>query len=265
MLIDNAPNIEALVIDPFIPLSFSSNVFSTSSENVEPDFQSIPIQFVRAGAEEFLQESCSKEAEDVYDGNSNDKNRTCSVSSTITSLNPDLWWKNNYHQVLMKEVIHHFNGVERMEILRGIRLGFSSHMTDKYDDYEVNAVSESITTQQQPSLLIITRPQLDIDYPLWPEARNVWSSNQPSLDDITTDLSLAGYQNIRHSVEAYPFYVPLQTWFSMIKSRFWSTFAHFSDDELTAACQWIEKFAVVTDDEGKIRFEDRLLFITADK
>jgi hypothetical protein len=51
----------------------------------------------------------------------------------------------------------------------------------------------------------------------------------------------------------------------MIKSRFWSTFAHFSDDELTAACQWIEKFAVVTDDEGKIRFEDRLLFITADK
>jgi hypothetical protein len=264
MLIDNAPDIEAVVIDPFIPLSFSSNVFSTSSENIEPDFRSVPIQFVRAGAEEFLQKNCSKEVEDLV----NDKHRTCSKSTTITSSNSNLWWGNNYHQVLMKEVIHHFNPVERMEILRGIRLGFSSRIADKYDDHAVKGVSISTSTQQQPSILIITRPQINIDYPFWPEARSVWSSNQPSLDDVVTDLTNAGYQNIQHSVEAYTCCIPLQTWFSMIKSRFWSTFAHFSDKELEEACQWIEKYddhAVLMDDEGKIKFEDRLLFITADK
>jgi cyclopropane fatty-acyl-phospholipid synthase-like methyltransferase len=159
------------------------------------------------------------------------------------------WWRSDYHQVLMKEVIHHLDEKDRINIFSGMR-------------QELQEMKDG----ELPSLLIITRPQHDHDYPLWLEARQVWAENQPPLSQIEGELKEAGFRSIQHSVEAYPCSTPLPRWFAMIQSRFWSTFSNFSDEELKEACERIkrdEKDRI--DDKGDIHFEDRLLFITASK
>lgn len=158
------------------------------------------------------------------------------------------WWRKDYHQVLMKEVIHHLDPSQRLPIFQGIH----------------NEVCPA--EPNSPALLIVTRPQFDHDYPLWDEARLVWAANQPSLQDIQVDLQTAGFSRVEHTVEAYPCSTAMEKWLEMVKSRFWSTFSNFTNDELEEACKRIaidEKARV--DKEGLIHFEDRLLFISAHK
>lgn len=180
------------------------------------------VQFVKAGAESFA--------------------------------NPeDCWWKKDYHQVLMKEVVHHLDSSDREPIFRGIRKGLV--------DLEP---SSSSTAAPLPALLVITRPQRNIDYPLWSEAREVWAANQPSLDDFKSELVGAGFKRVEHTIEAYPCDVELDRWLGMVRARFWSTFSNFSDKELEEACQRIKRDeAHRVDKSGRIHFEDRLLFISA--
>lgn len=189
---------------------------SSSSQDESKD----QVRFVKAGAEEFA--------------------------------NPtDDWWKLDFHQVLMKEVIHHLNEKDRVKTFEGIQNGLTT-MSPR----------SSLT----PALLIITRPQHAHDYPLWAEAREVWAKHQPSLEEIRQDILTAGFSRVEHSVEAYPCSIQLDQWLQMIKDRFWSTFSNFTDEELEQACRRIardEKSRV--DEGGKIHFEDRLLFISACK
>lgn len=153
-------------------------------------------------------------------------------------------WRNGYSQVLLKEVIHHIAATDRVSVLRGIRGGYSDAAT-------------------KPAILIITRPQREIDYPLWKEARDVWAQNQPSLEELVNDLKEAGFQSIEHSVEAYQCQIPIARWKDMVKARFWSTFSSFSDQELEDACELIEETEKGRTIDGNIAFEDRLLFISA--
>jgi hypothetical protein len=155
-------------------------------------------------------------------------------------------WRTGYSQVLLKEVIHHLAATDRVAVLRGIREGMSSNSTTK------------------PAILIITRPQRDIDYPLWNDAREVWARNQPSLEELVNDLNEAGFQNVEHTVEAYKCQIPIARWKDMVRARFWSTFSSFSDSELEKACDVIEKNEAGRTVNGVISFEDRLLFIKAD-
>jgi hypothetical protein len=118
----------------------------------------------------------------------------------------------------------------------------------------------------EPSILIITRPQIDIDYPLWEGAKQVWKDNQPSIEEIVSDLQKAGFCDISYTIESYPCSIQLQRWQSMINQRFWSTFSKFTDEELIKACQQIaHDYKDRIDKEGNITFEDRLVFITATK
>jgi cyclopropane fatty-acyl-phospholipid synthase-like methyltransferase len=159
------------------------------------------------------------------------------------------WRRKGFHQVLMKEVFHHFKSEDRPRILRGMYEGLLSIENGK--------------ERSTPSLLIITRPQTDIDYPLWDEARDVWAKNQPSLQEIVDNLESAGFVEVSHT--RYPCVINLERWQSMVKSRFWSTFAEFTDEELNAACESMverEKDKIKGD---KIHFEDRLLFVSARK
>jgi hypothetical protein len=158
----------------------------------------------------------------------------------------DKWWRQGYHKVLLKEVIHHIDDNDRVAVLRGIRQGLSNVGKDL------------------PSLLIITRPQVEIDYPLWPEAKSVWAKNQPSSEALVQDLNAAGFSKVMQSIEAYPCSIPLDRWLGMIKQRFWSTFSSFSDQELEAACVQIAKTeSHRLDEDGVLHFEDRLVFLTA--
>lgn len=156
------------------------------------------------------------------------------------------WWRKDYHQVLMKEVVHHLNN--RAPIFRGIL----EDLPDK--------------PSADPNILIITRPQVDIDYPLWDEAREVWAENQPSYDDIESELKEAGFSQVTYCIEPYPCEIDMDRWLDMVRGRFWSTFSNFSDEELDEACERMlrdEKERI--DSDGIIHFEDRLLFISAYK
>ena len=114
------------------------------------------------------------------------------------------------------------------------------------------------------SLLIITRPKHDINYPLWPQAYDIWSTNQPCTEQIVSDLLLAGYNNIAVQIYTYPCTVKLGQWLHMIKNRFWSTFATFTNEELHLGCEYIVKEAARSSNSSTadvLQFEERLVFI----
>ena len=160
----------------------------------------------------------------------------------------DGWRERPFHQVLIKETIHHIDESLRVDILRGI-----------YNELE--SFPNELTV---PSILIITRPQIDIDYPLWDAAREVWKENQPSLQQLTSELERAGFNDVKCTMEKYESSISLKRWQSMVKNRFWSTFADFTDEELEAGCEELTK-EKPPDEDGIIHFEDRLLFITGRK
>merc|ERR1711865_141963 len=188
---------------------------------------------------------------------------------------------DGYDQVLLKEVVHHFENVqERIGIFRGIRTGLRRNTTNTSTTVTaataVDTMSDPSNTTY-PALVIITRPQLDIDYPLWDAARTVWQRQQPHIETIRAELASVGYTQIAYRVEAYPCAITLARWQHMIKTRCWSTFAQFTDRELHEACQQLDatykktsssttnKTTNDTKDEEEIllRFEDRLIFLTA--
>jgi hypothetical protein len=59
----------------------------------------------------------------------------------------------------------------------------------------------------------------------------------------------------------YPCAVDLKSWLGMVRNRFWSTFSNFTDEELEAGCATIAEEARVED--GRVHFEERLVFISA--
>ncbi|KAL7531645.1 hypothetical protein ACHAXR_004146 [Thalassiosira sp. AJA248-18] len=150
---------------------------------------------------------------------------------------------------LSPDVVHHLPLSSWVETFRGLRHGLRPSLS---------------LPDASPSLLIITRPTRDIDYPLWPEAREVWARDQPSVQELEQDLIAAGFQRVCHTIEVYQCETSLTRWLSMIQQRFWSTFSEFSDMELKAASDQIAQ-DVVVDAAGNITFEDRLVFITAFK
>ena len=187
------------------------------------------IRFVKASAEDFAS------------------------NETTTSSTGDEWWKSGYHYILLKEVVHHLPYECRSDIFRGLRSGLAD-------------LDDSRGHNEGPSLLIVTRPQVEIDYPLWPAAREVWAANQPSASDIEADLKVAGFQHVESKLQTYPASIELDRWLDMVNSRFWSTFSKFSDEELKEACNLIRDEAIKSskvDDDGIVHFEDRLVFITA--
>ena len=218
----SSAGVTSIVVDPFLSESESS-----SSQNED----SGDIQFVKASAEEFMTDP--------------------------TTGGSDQWWRQDYHQILMKEVVHHFQASDRIPIFRGMREGLSDESLSNNDNHN---------DMQIPSVLIITRPQSDIDYPLWDAARDVWAKNQSHADDVVQDLQAAGFRNVAYTVEAYPCAISLERWQAMVKARFWSTFANFTDSELDEACKTIAASETKRiDEEGLIHFEDRLVFISAHK
>ena len=160
-----------------------------------------------------------------------------------------------YDQIMIKEVVHHFREEDRVGIFRGMREGLRKN----------RKASDTI----KPSLLIITRPQIDIDYPMWDQAFQVWKENQPAIEEIEADLQQAGYTKIERFVEPIECVISLSRWQTMVKSRCWSTFSNFTNEELEDACAIIAENARKNSNningEGGIvlRFEDRLIFLEA--
>lgn len=172
--------------------------------------------------------------------------------------NPLASWRTNFQQVLLKEVVHHLS--DRVQIFQGLYRELQT-FPGPLDSNNNNNDDKEI-----PSLLIVTRPQIEIDYPLWDAARQVWKENQPSAEDLCQELEQAGFSHISQTTESYPCQISLERWKTMIQQRFWSTFSKFSNDELQQACSILEKeHAHRLDDNKILHFEDRLVLISAKK
>jgi len=146
------------------------------------------------------------------------------------------WKQSDFDGALLKEVVHHFQAKDRSDIFRGIY--------------------RSLTARGR--ILIVTRPQNEIDYPFWEAARQVWERNQPSTESFIEDLKEAGFVDITSSISSYPCSVASRKWRQMVQERFWSTFAAFSDEEL-------ERETRMHDKDGTLTFEDRLVLIVGHK
>jgi SAM-dependent methyltransferase len=249
LLLEGTTNVRAVVVDPFLAED-EPEVLISGCEYTSVSAPSSPpplIRFVRAGAEDFISRPAGDEEEEGK---------------------PMPWWRTGYHQILMKEVVHHLKASDRAAVFRGLREGLAplDDAESRGGDEPRNAdgANNLTATASTPSLLIITRPQRDIDYPLWEEARRVWADQQPSLEEMVRDLGEAGFARVTTGLHSYPCSIALDRWKSMVRRRFWSTFSHFGDDELELATDRME----VTeqhriDDNGVLHFDDRLLFITA--
>lgn len=259
MLNDNTDS-RVVVVEPFLDqggsISNPGSAASAASDDADGNFKIetesgiLPaVSFVKASAEDFLMppiEGCWRtQLLDNHHG--------------------------GYDQVLFKEVVHHFSEQDRVGIFRGVMEGLRKRLE--------NQASNKTNNNKIPSVLIVTRPQTDIDYPLWDAAREVWKENQPSIEALEVDLKQAGYTHLERSVESVACTISLSRWQAMIQSRCWSTFSNFTDDELKAACAVIAEDAARKDDnatyddandiengeetEPILRFEDRLIFLSA--
>lgn len=169
-----------------------------------------------------------------------------------------------YDQILVKEVVHHFHEKDRVGIFRGMREGLRpAGETPKNNNND----DDNATI---PSVLIITRPKVDIDYPLWGAAREIWKANQPGAEELEDDLRAAGYAFVEKRVEPIECNISLSRWQGMVRSRCWSTFSNFTDDELEDGCSIIAEEArkdprnfLNSNGETILRFEDRLIFLAA--
>lgn len=263
MLVEHTASMDAVVIDPYLTATENNNNDTTKNLRADHSTNDIisfqnknQICFVKAGAEDFIHS-------DNNNNNDNDK--------THSSIE---WWKKDYHQCLMKEVVHHLSANERIPIFKGIYSSLlpTSNLSHNQTKSFLSQQTSTSSTSNPPSILIVTRPQRNIDYPLWPAAQEIWALNQPSEEDIMNDLQIAGFKNVECTLQSYECNIALDTWCSMIQNRFWSTFTNFTNNELKKACLFIkEKYGHVQQGDEKeekgtrmdetITFEDRLLFI----
>jgi len=236
---DETTNANVVVVEPFLDPGVLSSSYPNDDDGDDDNRNrknSSGVTFVRASAEDFM----IPPTEDCW-------------RTTIVDRH-----HGGYDQILLKEVVHHFAEEDRVGIFRGMREGFRANRHGSPPNGNAGIVA--------PSLLIVTRPQTDIDYPLWDEARAVWSKNQPSVEVLEEDLRTAGYTNLERSIEAIECSISLSRWQAMVKSRCWSTFSGFSDEELEAACETIAREAAGVHDQSDdpiLRFFDRLILVAA--
>ena len=145
---------------------------------------------------------------------------------------------NLFDFILLKEIIHHIPIIEMKKLFTDL---------------------EKCLTPNG-SCLIITRPS-KTDYPLFTAAQNVWSQNQPSKDTLLKIMN-----DCKLNVTCNSIYMNMslskEKWFNMIRSRCWSTFSYFNDEQLEEGITELEiKFANTND----ISFKEELLFFILKK
>ncbi|MEM7127033.1 MAG: class I SAM-dependent methyltransferase [Chloroflexota bacterium] len=146
--------------------------------------------------------------------------------------------KIRYDKILMKGMIHHVPLVDLPQLYRGV--------------YQ--------QLRPQGLLLTVTRPTF-VHYPFFPAALAVWEKHQPPAELFVEEQERAGF-SVSYQTHSYPVYLPKQQWFAMIRSRFWSTFSYFDDNELRAGIAELEEAYA---DQDYLSFTDELIFITAVK
>mmetsp|Transcript_15831 Transcript_15831/g.26477 ORF Transcript_15831/g.26477 Transcript_15831/m.26477 type:complete len:283 (-) Transcript_15831:889-1737(-) len=110
------------------------------------------------------------------------------------------------------------------------------------------------------AVVIITRPQ-EVEYPLFPRAAEIWKEHQPPSEPFCESLRDAGF-SVQVEIKSYLVQLPKSAWLTMVANKFWSTFSHCTEPELSEGLQFLrDKHA----SEEILSFHDNLVFIVASK
>jgi SAM-dependent methyltransferase len=140
-----------------------------------------------------------------------------------------------YDALLLKEVIHHLS--DRQAFWQGIQ-------------HQLNADGR---------LLVVTRPQRSA-LALFEAAHDAFYRHQPSLTLLVAELEAAGFA-VSVSEHTHSFTLSKVDWFAMLRSRFMSDLAAFSDNDIEAG------IAELSHDYAgdAINMADTLLFLQCQK
>merc|ERR1712176_1324437 len=111
--------------------------------------------------------------------------------------------------------------------------------------------------------ITMTRPKVNISYPFFEKAKNVWMENAHSKEDLQKSMQAAGFSEVKCLTYEYPVSMPLSRWTGMVKDRMWSTFSNFSDRELYDGIKEIEE--TFTNDSGIVTYTERVYLIEGKK
>jgi len=138
-----------------------------------------------------------------------------------------------FTKVLLKEAIHHIPARENLWC----------HLRNKLP--------------ANGRILIVTRPQ-DIALPLFEAAKEAFRRKQPHRETLLRELETCGFET---SIKTHPFrfFLDKNTWFDMIRSRFMSDLAGFTEAEIEAGITEIDAHYPGTE----LEIPDTILYIVA--
>jgi SAM-dependent methyltransferase len=139
----------------------------------------------------------------------------------------------NYDALLVKEVIHHLSN--RLAFWQGVK-------------QQLNPTG---------NILLVTRPQ-NTPLALFDAAKIVFAQHQPSVDLLISELHEASF-NTSVSVKSFDFSKTKDDWFAMLRARFMSDLAGFSDDDIEAGIASLN----LRHSGDYIEMTDELIFISA--
>jgi 2-polyprenyl-3-methyl-5-hydroxy-6-metoxy-1,4-benzoquinol methylase len=138
-----------------------------------------------------------------------------------------------YDKVLLKEVIHHIKDRKLLWC------NLNNHINKK------------------GRILIVTRPQ-KIKLPLFDAAKETFYKNQPPYEKFVQELSKASF-DVDVKIDSYTLELDKEVWFNMIRKRFMSDLAKFTDKEIEYGVNEIKHNI----EKEKIEIEDVIIYITA--
>lgn len=143
--------------------------------------------------------------------------------------------KTPFSKLLLKEVIHHIG------------------------EREIFWQTVYAQLPEKGRLLIITRPQ-DIAFPLFSSAKSAFARNQPPYELFESQLKKFGF-SVMSAQRSHTFTLSKEHWYDMLRHRFMSDLAIFSDEEIEEGIKEID----ANHTGGTLDVIDRLIFITAIK
>ena len=169
-----------------------------------------------------------------------------------------------YDRALIKEVVHHLTDDELGTMYGGI---FNQVLPKPLPSRRLTPLpltAELTAALAQLSAggvcLTCTRPDI-VEYPFFDAALEVWKRQQPPMEHYVGIMERAGF-SVSVEVADYPATLGTEWWLEMVANRFWSTFSHFSDEELAAG---IEEIKARHGGAESISFTEKMVFITATK
>ncbi len=141
-----------------------------------------------------------------------------------------------YDKIFIKEAVHHFEN--RIDIFSQI-----------YGQLGCHGI-----------ICIVTRPQTP-GFPLFKSALKSFEQSQPDYNVFITELEKAGF-DVKVHKKAYPFKIKKNRWFELLKQKFMSNLAQFSDIEIDNGLKELEEYY---HDSDFFFFDDILIYITGYK